>query len=253
MDRAVRDSGLVATSLLAFSASAAATFTFSRSMPEGMEMPGGWTMSMLWMLIDDSTWPESAAMFLLMWLAMMVTMMLPSALPMLRNFGRALDARGLASVGMPVALAACAYFLVWLAVGGGVYLIGMAIAQAAMQWEAFSRAMPVLSGAALVVAGCYQFTRWKMAGLHRCRDLLAGIRDGPWAGLRHGLRQGASCVVSSSGSMLVLLALGAMNLAVMALVAVFIALEKSVPKPEWVVRLSGLLALGAGTVMIARL
>jgi predicted metal-binding membrane protein len=243
---------LYVTTLLAFSASAAATFHFIRSMPDGMEMPGGWTMSMMWMLVADQTWLESAALFMLMWLAMMVAMMLPSAIPMLRNFRRALRARGATSFGTPLAVAACAYILVWLAVGGAVYVIGMITVQVAMRWEDFSRAMPALSGAALVAAGSYQFTRWKMAGLRHCRDPLAAtqIRDGPWAGLRHGLDQGASCVASSSGSMLALLALGAMNPAVMALVAVLIAMEKLMPKPEPVVRASGFLALIAGTVMI---
>jgi predicted metal-binding membrane protein len=246
---------LYVTALLAFSASAAATVYLSRSMPDGMDMPGGWTMSMMWMLMDGQTWPASAATFMLMWIAMMVAMMLPSALPMLRNFRRTLGAQGAINLGAPVALAACAYFLVWLAVGFIVYVIGMVIAQVAMRWEEFSRAMPAVSGAALIVAGCIQFTRWKMAGLRHCRDPLAGatIRGGPWAGFRHGLSQGASCVVSSSPSMLALLAVGAMSLAVMALVAALIAMEKCAPKPEPVVRLSGMLALVAGTVMIAQL
>jgi predicted metal-binding membrane protein len=46
-----------------------------------MEMPGGWTISMMWMRMPGQTWAASATSFLLMWLAMMVAMMLPSALP----------------------------------------------------------------------------------------------------------------------------------------------------------------------------
>ena len=48
-----------------------------------MEMPGGWRMSMMWMRMPAQTWAASAASFLLMWLAMMVAMMLPSAMPMM--------------------------------------------------------------------------------------------------------------------------------------------------------------------------
>jgi len=47
-----------------------------------MEMPGGWTMSMMWMRMPGQTWFASALSFQFMWLAMMVTMMMPSALPM---------------------------------------------------------------------------------------------------------------------------------------------------------------------------
>src|SRR5687768_13388213 len=66
--------------VVAFAASVAATVYFCRSCCE-MEMPGGWTMSMMWMRIPGQTWFASATNFLLMWLAMMVVMMLPSALP----------------------------------------------------------------------------------------------------------------------------------------------------------------------------
>ncbi len=45
-----------------------------------MEMPGGWTMSMMWMRMPGQTWFASALSFLFMWLAMMVALMLPSAL-----------------------------------------------------------------------------------------------------------------------------------------------------------------------------
>src|SRR5437016_14460619 len=71
----------IAVCVVAFIASVAATVYFCRSMCCEMEMPGGWTMSRMWMRMPGQTWSASAASFLLMWLAMMVAMMLPSALP----------------------------------------------------------------------------------------------------------------------------------------------------------------------------
>jgi predicted metal-binding membrane protein len=68
---------------VAFIVSVAATVYFCRSMCCEMEMPGGWRMSMMWMRMPAQTWAASAASFLLMWLAMMVAMMLPSAMPMM--------------------------------------------------------------------------------------------------------------------------------------------------------------------------
>src|ERR1017187_10137520 len=73
--------GFIMVCALAFVASIVATIYFCRTMSGGMGMPGGWTMSMMWMRMPGQTWTISAAMFLLMWLAMMVAMMLPSALP----------------------------------------------------------------------------------------------------------------------------------------------------------------------------
>ena len=245
----------ILSSTVVFFVSVAATVYFCRSMAGGMDMPGGWTMTMAWMRMPGQTWPASAAMFLLMWLAMMVAMMLPSALPMLTTWRRALQVQGVAHAGLSTFLVACGYFFPWMVAGVFAYPIGAEIALAAMHSAAFSLAVPVMSGATLILSGCIQFTRWKRAGLCRCRDPLAccgseasNLRGG-W---RFGLRLGASCVICCSGLMLVLLVLGVMDLAVMAIVAVVIALEKLLPKPRPIVQLSGLAAIAIGLFIIFR-
>jgi predicted metal-binding membrane protein len=247
--------GFILSSAVVFVASVAATVYFCRSMAGGMDMPGGWTMTMAWMRMPGQTWPASAGMFMLMWLAMMVAMMLPSALPMLLAWRRALQTRGAAHAGLSTFLAACGYFFPWLLVGVLAYPIGAEIARAAMHSAAFSRAVPVLSGATLVLSGCIQFTPWKRAGLCRCRDPLAccgSTTSDLQSGWRFGLRLGKSCVICCSGLMLVLMVLGVMDLAVMAIVSVVIALEKLLPKPEPLVRLSGLAAIAVGLFMLLR-
>ena len=57
-------------------------------MAGGMPMPGGWTMGMMWMRMPGQGWTAAAAMFVVMWAAMMVAMMLPSTWPMLRLYHR---------------------------------------------------------------------------------------------------------------------------------------------------------------------
>src|SRR6266700_1254386 len=44
----------IAVSILVFIGAVPATVYFCRSMSGGMEMPGGWTMSMTWMRMPDS-------------------------------------------------------------------------------------------------------------------------------------------------------------------------------------------------------
>src|SRR5262245_32048864 len=151
----------IAACVLAFVASVSATIYFCHSMCCEMEMPGGWTMSMMWMRMPGQTWAASATSFQLMWLAMMVAMMLPSALPTFLNTKRAPGS---------LSVMATVYFAMWLGAGVGIYALGLAVGAAAMRWENFSHAVPVLSSAALIAAGAFQFTRWKMTGLRVCRS-----------------------------------------------------------------------------------
>ena len=52
------------------------TLYAAHGMSGGMEMPGGWTMPMMWMAMPGQSLAGSALVFLLMWQAMMIAMML---------------------------------------------------------------------------------------------------------------------------------------------------------------------------------
>src|SRR5918992_5846372 len=91
---------------LLFVASAALTIVWSTSMSAmgEMSMPGGWTMSMAWMLMPGQTWPGAAASFLGMWVVMMVAMMLPSLAPILWRYREAVGTSGETRLGRLTAL-----------------------------------------------------------------------------------------------------------------------------------------------------
>jgi predicted metal-binding membrane protein len=242
----------LSTSVVVFVIAAAATAHFCRSMAGGMDMPGGWIMSMMWMPMPGYSWTGSAAMFLLMWFVMMAAMMLPSALPMLLSLQRTSNENKKFA---PLALFASAgYFFIWTLIGVVVYALGVVFAMATMHLDWLSRLTPVLSGAMLIVAGLVQFTAWKMSSLRRCRAryCCALLDAGAFSGWRYGFRQGVSCCICCTGPMLALLVLGAMNLAVMAIITTIITAEKLLPYSERIVRLFGFIALLAGTLMIVR-
>jgi predicted metal-binding membrane protein len=236
----------IVASVLVFAAGMAATIHFCRSMCCAMEMPGGWTMSMMWMPMHGQTWFASAASFLFMWLAMMVAMMMPSALPMFLKTRRSW---------LSLCHMASGYFAIWLAAGVGVYMLGMAFAAVAMQSELFSYVVPLLSSALLIAAGLLQITRWKMTHLLRCRSPFGCTISSPQhpASFWLGCRQGAACCVCCATLMTMQLAIGIMNPLAMIVVAMAIAAEKLFPCPAIVVRLVGVSAIlvGAASFCVA--
>ncbi len=236
--------GFVAICGLAFVTGVSATAYFCRSMCCAIEMPGHWTMSMMWMRMRGQTWVASVISFLLMWLAMMVAMMMPSALPMFlktRRWWASLC--GVAS----------GYFAIWLGAGVGVYALGMAFADAAMRSEWFSHAVPWLMGALLIAAGAFQLTRWKLTSLARCRSPFGCAVSCPqqetsfWL----GCKQGAACCACCAAPMTIQLALGVMNPFVMIGVALVITTEKLLPWPRMLTRVVGIAAVLAGISMVA--
>jgi len=241
---------------LIFLASAGATLYLCLSMSGGMKMPGGWVMSMAWMRMRGQTWAGSAAMFLIMWLAMMVAMMLPSTLPATLIYRRASAFRGDRHPGLRAALMTSGYFAVWLAFGAIAYVLGIALAQATMRWDALSRLIPAASGVALIASGIFQFTQYKASCLRHCRDplsIVADHLDGGWLGAWNlGTHHGLYCAACCWGLMLIQLVLGVMSIPIMILVAGVIALEKLTAAPERIVKLVGALAIAGGTILSIR-
>ncbi len=109
--RRTSECAFIAVSALLFVTSAALTIFWSASMPamQGMPMPGGWTMSMVWMPIPGETEIEATASFLGMWVVMMMAMMLPSLVPMLWRYRQAVGLRGESCIGRLTLLAGLGY------------------------------------------------------------------------------------------------------------------------------------------------
>jgi predicted metal-binding membrane protein len=244
-------------SALLFAASAAVTILWCASMSAmgGMPMPGGWTMSMSWMRMPGQTWLGAAASFLAMWVVMMVAMMLPSLVPMLRRYREAVAGAGEAHLGRRTALVGAGYFFVWTAFGLAAFALGVALADFTMRQPAISRAVPILIGLVVLIAGFLQFTAWKSRTLACYREAagtgsaLAADAGTAW---RHGVRLGLHCVHSCANLMAILLVLGAMDLRAMAVVAIAITVERLLPTGERVARATGAVVVGAGLLLIAR-
>lgn len=256
MARAPERAFLAACALL-FAASAGATIAWCASMSAmgGMPMPGGWTMSMAWMLMPGQAWAGAAASFLGMWVVMMVAMMLPSLVPMLARYRAAVRRGGAGRPGRLTAVAGLAYFCVWALAGVAAFPAGVALAELAMRVPGLARAVPVASGIVVAIAGALQFTAWKARQLACCRNgpapggALAPEARAAW---RHGLRLGLHCAQCCAGPMAVLLVLGVMDLRAMAVVTAAISAERLAPAGERVARGLGGVMVVAGLLLAAR-
>jgi len=249
----------VGVSALLFAASAALTIAWCASMSAmgEMSMPGDWTMSMAWMRMPGQTWPGAALSFVGMWVVMMVAMMLPSLVPMLSRYRRAVGTAGDGNLGLGwlTAIVGVAYFFVWTLFGIAAFPIGVVLAAVEMQQPALARAVPIAVGVVLVMAGALQFTAWKARHLACCRRMPGRGRTLPadaGTAWRHGVRLGVHCSRCCIGLIAILLVIGVMDLWAMAVVAAAITIERLAPAGERVARATGAVIVGAGLFLIAR-
>ena len=248
---------LLGVCALLFAASATVTIVWCASMSAmgGMPMPGGWTMSMVWMRMPGQTWPGAAASFLGMWVVMMVAMMMPSLVPMLWRYRQALEQTGETRLDRLTALVGVGYFFVRTVFGMAVFPVGAALAAIAMRQRALAHTAPIAASMVVLIAGSLQLSAWKARSLACCRETPGHGRTLPahnGTAWRYGLRLGLHCSLCCASLMAILLVIGVMDLLVMAVVAAAITVERLAPAGERIARAIGAGAVGAGLLLVAR-
>jgi predicted metal-binding membrane protein len=232
----------------------------TRTAMPGMDMSGMDMSRMTAMAMPEMYNWTPAAVFLLfvMWAVMMVAMMMPSATPMVLAFlslnqSRSAVERPLVPVGIFVA----GYLTVWTAFSLIAALAQWRLHEAALLSAAMAATSPVLSGGLLIAAGIFQWTPFKRACLKSCRSPLSFImsewRDGTWGAFVMGLRHGAYCVGCCWALMALLFVAGVMNLAWVAVIALFVMAEKILTKEGLLSRAAGVALVAAGIALMARI
>ena len=197
--------GLVASGAVAW----AGTIVWAR----GMDMP-----------VSPGTMGLGAAAFVAVWGLMMAAMMLPSVAPLASLYARTVTGNRGARLGA----FAAGYVLVWTASGVGGFALAAAFGAAANSSPGLARGLAV---AAFASCGVYQLTPLKDLCLRHCRTPLGHLVHylsftGRTRDLRVGAHHGVICLGCCWALMVVLVALGVMNLLAMAALALVIALEK---------------------------
>jgi predicted metal-binding membrane protein len=169
--------------------------------------------------------------FLLLWVIMMAAMMLPSVAPVASMYLIVVRSRGNGPA--HVAALVAGYLLAWAGFGVIAFGISWALGKLAPMNMAMAPSRLAIWSAAisLAVAGLYQFTPLKARCLRHCRSPLGfllhfGSYSGRLKDVRVGAYHGGYCVGCCWSLMLVLVAVGAMNLAWMAGLTAVVFVEK---------------------------
>lgn len=170
------------------------------------------------------------ALVALMWGAMVLAMMVPTAGPTVLTYGEIAEtaARKGEPVVSPLILIA-GFVVVWLGFALAAAILQALLVRAALLDPQVATG-GLLSGALFLAAGAYQFSALKHACLTHCQRpfpfFFANWTESPVGVFRLGLRQGFYCVGCCWAMMLVMFAVGVMNVAWMAAVGVAMAIEK---------------------------
>ncbi len=209
--------------------------------------------SMLAMPMTSAWTPVQSTLMVVMWAVMMAAMMLPSAVPMVFAYDR-MDGGSAEGRGGSTALFVVGYVVVWSL---------FAAAATGLQWILHSitlvNGMGVatqvwLSGGLLIGAGAVQFTPGKMRSLGACRTpmgfLMTSWQEGRTGAVKMGLHHGRLCLACCWSLMALLFVLGVMNLAWVAVLAVFVLAEKVAPRGELISRIGGLVLMVWGAAVV---
>jgi predicted metal-binding membrane protein len=196
-----------------------------------------------------------AGLMLAMWGAMALAMMLPTAGPMIHTYAELAEtaaAKG-EKAASPLVLAA-GYVAVWLAAALALAALQFILTRLALLDPAMAPASPLFSGALFIAAGLYQFSALKHACVTQCqhpfRFFFANWTDDAARVFALGLRQGLYCLGCCWAMMMLMFAIGVMNVVWMVVLGAAMAIEKIGTTTRFS-RALGVAFIVAGVVLIA--
>jgi predicted metal-binding membrane protein len=173
----------------------------------------------------------AALLTFIMWCAMALAMMLPTAGPMIMTYADLAEtaaAKG-EPAASPLALTA-GYVSVWLGAALVLAALQAGLMRAGLLDDAMSVASPLFAGAIFLLAGFYQFSAMKHACITQCqhpfRFFFANWTSDVRGVFRLGFRQGLYCFGCCWAMMLLMFAVGVMNVLWMAALGAIMAAEK---------------------------
>ena len=202
------------------------------------------------------TWsPIDFFVNLLMWTVMMIAMMTPTAAPMLLFYTKINRQRyPQYSPYAKTALFLMGYLLIWFGFSIIATVVQWGLHTAAMLSTEVVRVTPTIGGLLLILAGAFQFSHLKNTCLTHCRTpvgfIMTDWKEGNLGAWLMGTKHGGYCVGCCWLLMALLFVRGVMNLLWMAIITVFVLVEKILPAGDRIGRYAGVLFIIWGTWML---
>lgn len=185
-------------------------------------------------------------MLFIMWFTMMIAMMTPTVVPMVLMFTTVnRSKKNKQQPYAPTWLFLLGYLFAWGFFSLVVSLIQWPLHGSGLLNPMMDNRSYLLSGGILILAGIYQFTALKDVCLEQCRTPLGFImtawRDGHIGALKMGFHHGFFCIGCCWALMLILFAVGVMNMLWVILITLLVLLEKILPvSPELMRKITGI-------------
>jgi predicted metal-binding membrane protein len=213
----------------------------------------GMSCVMMMPTMHDSMW-VNLGLYISSWTLMMAAMMLPSIAPLLLVYMKAGRSEGLARVFVGTAFFVLGYLLVWAGSGVPAFLGTWLLEFLGKSFAGLRSWGPAFSAGAFLLAGVYQLSPLKNRCLSHCQSplhfLMVHAKPGLRGAMQMGITHGCYCVICCWALMLVLFVLGIMNLLWMAIISVVMCLEKWLPQPVWLARITGAALIAAGVAVL---
>ena len=200
-----------------------------------------------------------AVLIFVMWGAMMVAMMLPTAAPTVLLVTTLASDRTSNPNFIPALamLFALGYLLVWCGFSFAATLTQWGLDGAGLLSETMAYGDAVLVSTVLIAAGVYQWTSLKDTCLRHCRSpsefLVSHWHDGTVGAVQIGVRHGLFCLGCCWMLMALLFVGSLMNLAWVGAIAILVLLEKTMLWGDWMSRLIGVIFILWGAYSLVRI
>jgi len=222
-----------------------------------------WDMGQMHMAMEMAmprmqTWSVIDLLLLfVMWAVMMVAMMVPTAATMILMFATLnRRRREQQQPYVPTAVFLAGYLLVWTGFSALATLAQWGLHSAALLSPMMVSTSPLFGGLMLLAAGIFQWTPLKYTCLTHCRSplgfLMTDWREGTRGAFMMGLKHGSYCLGCCWFLMALLFVAGVMNLLWVALIMLFVLVEKVAPRGDLVGRVAGGVLVVAGLIMLGQ-